>query len=256
MKSIIRHSTINGYLSRRLPSGIPVITAVPRVLGHNQSFINGLNLRRHRVNASAASFLPTGHRHSSSQSQTLQNHPASQVGEPTIHSIFEAKTGTWQYIVADPSTRAAVIIDPVLDYDSTSHTITTDSADILLALIAEKGYKIGKILETHTHADHLTAASYIQEQISRTQGVKPVIGIGKRIEQVQRLFGPRYGLNAKDWTGVFDKLFDDNETFRIGDLTAMALHLPGHTPDHLGYKVGGKKIRTEYAPNQMRTCCS
>ncbi|KAJ5650700.1 uncharacterized protein N7484_004423, partial [Penicillium longicatenatum] len=158
--------------------------------------------------------------------------------EPTIHPVFENVTGTWQYIVSDPSTRSAAIIDPVLDYNPVTQEITTDSADALLSLIKEKGYKIERILETHAHADHLTAASYLQKQLFQTQGYKPPVGIGKRIEQVQKLFGQRYGIQSEEYRTAFDKLFEDDESFQIGDLTAKAVHLPGHTPDHLGYQIG------------------
>ncbi|KAJ5899579.1 hypothetical protein N7495_004323 [Penicillium taxi] len=159
-------------------------------------------------------------------------------GEPTIHNVFEPKTGTWQYIIADPSTSAAIIIDPVLDYEPASQTITTISADDILRLIKDKGYKIEWIVETHAHADHLTASAYLQKRLSQIQVHVPPVGIGKRIEQVQRLFGERYGVPKEEYIGVFDKLFDDDETFSFGNLTAKAVHLPGHTPDHLGYHIG------------------
>lgn len=159
---------------------------------------------------------------------------------PTIHDVFETKTGTWQYVVADPSTLAAVIIDPVLDYDAATNSVSTTAADALLALVQEKGYTVDKILETHVHADHLTAASYLQTRLTQLQGSPPPIGIGKRIEQVQKLFSERYIVPEQEYKGIFDKLFDDNEVFTIGKLTAMAIHLPGHTPDHLGYKIGGE----------------
>ncbi|KAJ5525601.1 hypothetical protein N7494_012251 [Penicillium frequentans] len=158
--------------------------------------------------------------------------------EPTIHPVFEDVTGTWQYIVSDPSTQSAAIIDPVLDYNPVTQAITTDSANALLSLVKEKGYKIERILETHAHADHLTAASYLQKQLFQIQGYKPPIGIGKRIEQVQTLFGQRYGIQSEEYKTVFDKLFEDDESFQIGNLTAKAIHLPGHTPDHLGYQIG------------------
>lgn len=160
--------------------------------------------------------------------------------EPTIHNVFENVTGTWQYIVADPSTSSAVIIDPVLDYEPATQAITTRSADELLSLVQEKGYKIEKIIETHAHADHLTSSSYLQSRLAQIQGHRPPIGIGKRIEQVQKLFGKRYGVTKDEYNHVFDKLFDDDETFSIGNLIAKAIHLPGHTPDHLGYQIGGK----------------
>jgi glyoxylase-like metal-dependent hydrolase (beta-lactamase superfamily II) len=157
-----------------------------------------------------------------------------------IHDVFEKTTQTWQYVVADPATSKAVIIDPVLDYDPVTQLITTDSADALLTLIKGKRFTIERILETHAHADHLTAASYLQKRLAQKQGCKPPIGIGKRISQVQKLFSQRYGVPAEEYEGVFDVFFDDDETFNIGQLEAMALHLPGHTPDHLGYKIGGK----------------
>ncbi|WEW60414.1 hypothetical protein PRK78_005900 [Emydomyces testavorans] len=163
---------------------------------------------------------------------------ASAASQPTVLDIFETKTSTWQYVVVDPSTSTAVIIDPVLDYDPATQVVTTQTADSLLSLVKDKGYKIDMILETHAHADHMTAASYLQHRLTQEQGHRPAIGIGKRISQVQKLFGEKYGIPAEEYDGVFDKLFDDDETFNIGQLSATALHLPGHTPDHLGYKIG------------------
>ena len=168
-----------------------------------------------------------------------QSHPAAE-NNPIIHDIFEPKTGTWQYIVADKSTLIAIIIDPVLDYDPATQTITTHTADSLLDLIKQRGYTIERILETHAHADHLTAASYLQNRLARIQGHKPLIGLGKRITQVQELFSKRYGIPMPECEGVFDTLFHDDESFTIGESTATTVHLPGHTPDHLGYKIGGK----------------
>lgn len=174
------------------------------------------------------------------QSQASYSTSATTSKEPTVHDVFETFTSTWQYIVADPSTKAAVIIDPVLDYDPATQAITTHSADGLLSLAERGGYKIEKILETHAHADHLTAASYLQSRFAQRHGFKPPIGIGKRIVQVQKLFSKRYDLAEDEWKYVFDTLFEDDETFSIGELTAKAIHLPGHTPDHLGYQIGGK----------------
>lgn len=161
--------------------------------------------------------------------------------EPVIHHEFEPNTGTWQYVVADPASGRAAIIDPVLDYDPTTQLITNAAADSLLSLVKDRGIAVEWILETHAHADHLTAASYLQARLAQNQaGQKPPIGIGKRIDQVQGLFGQRYGIAADEYANVFDKLFDDDETFSIGGLKASTIHLPGHTPDHLGYKVGGE----------------
>lgn len=165
---------------------------------------------------------------------------ASSRGNPIIHDLFERNTGTWQYVVADPATLTAVIIDPVLDYDPATQAITTRSADTILALVKEKGYQIDNILETHAHADHLTSASYLQSRLSSQAGSRPPICIGSRIGQVQKAFGRRYGIPADEYQDVFGKLFGDDETFSIGKLEGMAIYLPGHTPDHLGYKIGGQ----------------
>ncbi|KAL4786924.1 beta-lactamase-like protein [Aspergillus varians] len=158
--------------------------------------------------------------------------------EPTIHALFEPDTSTWQYIVSDPASSAAVIIDPVLDYDRATQTITTHGADAIRQKVKGLGYKIVMILETHIHADHITASSYLQNKLAHDQGYMPPIGIGKRIEQVQNLFGERYGIAETEYKGVFGKRFNDDEIFKIGELDASVLHLPGHTPDHVGYKIG------------------
>lgn len=162
---------------------------------------------------------------------------ASKPPEPIVHPIFEPSTSTFQYIVADPSSKACAIIDPVLDFDPCTSRIRTTSADALLALIAEKSYGVHCILETHAHADHLSAASYIQANLSKS-GTRPEIGIGQRIGQVQELFGRRYDIPAKEYDLVFDHLFSDDEVFHIGNMQAEAIHLPGHTPDHMGYRIG------------------
>lgn len=161
------------------------------------------------------------------------------VGKPTVHGFFEKKTCTWQYLVGDPTTLTAAIIDPVLDYDASTQVITTHTADSILALVKELGYKVEMVLETHIHADHLSAASYLQNRLCRSEGYEPFIGIGKRIGKVQKIFGQRYGIPEREYQRAFEKLFDDDETFSIGELSATAIHLPGHTPDHLGYQIGG-----------------
>ncbi|KAL4908879.1 hypothetical protein BDW74DRAFT_165600 [Aspergillus multicolor] len=172
--------------------------------------------------------------------RTLQTTASAYRAEPIINSIYEPKTGTWQYIVADPSTKAAVIIDPVLDYDPATQEISTHTADELLSLIEREGYAVSMILETHAHADHLTAASYLQARLARMQGQeqRPPIGIGAHINKVQELFGQRYGIPEEEYTGVFERLFADNEVFNIGSLSGTAIHVPGHTPDHMGYMIG------------------
>jgi len=245
MKSLqsVTYSLQLAASARRIQSAIPSV-GLGSMCGSNATYIQasprrGLSCNtvllppyRHRL-----LYLPSSCRGSS---QTQASYTTSATKQPTIHNIFENVTGAWQYIVADPSTSAAVIIDPVLDYEPSTQAITTRSADKLLSFIQEKDYKIERILETHAHADHLTASSYLQNRLSQRQGHKPPISIGKRIEQVQKLFGQRYGLTEDEYNNVFDKLFDDDETFSLGNLTAKAIHLPGHTPDHLGYQIGGK----------------
>lgn len=157
--------------------------------------------------------------------------------EPIVHTVFEPQTSTWQYIVADPSTKAAVIIDPVLDFDPARNAISTKSADGLLALVQREGYIVDRLLETHAHADHLTAAKYLQARLAKN-GKKPEVGIGKRIAEVQERFAKRYGIAKEEYEGAFDKLWEDDEIFHVGELEAKAVHLPGHTPDHMGYLIG------------------
>lgn len=142
--------------------------------------------------------------------------------------------------MADPSTKKAAIIDPVLDYDPASQKLATKTADALLALIKEKGYHVDMILETHAHADHLTAASYLQKRLAQEQGEKPPIGIGKRIVEVQKRWADRYQIPAEEYENVFDILWEDNQAFKIGNLEVTTHHLPGHTPDHIGYQIGGE----------------
>ncbi|KAH6696844.1 putative metallo-beta-lactamase domain protein [Plectosphaerella plurivora] len=159
--------------------------------------------------------------------------------EPIISHSFHPGTGTWQFLVADPLSKSAVIIDPVLDFDPATSTISTTSADHLLSLVKENGYNIERLLETHAHADHLTASGYLQARLAERQEVAPVTCIGKRITEVQQTFAPRYGIPVEEYRDVFDHLFEDEEVFTIGSVEAKVMHLPGHTPDHIGYLVGG-----------------
>ncbi|KAF7557996.1 hypothetical protein G7Z17_g286 [Cylindrodendrum hubeiense] len=154
------------------------------------------------------------------------------------HNIFEPKTATWQYVVADPRTKNAVIIDPVLDFDPVKNTLTTESADKLLSLVRENEYIVVRVLETHVHADHITSSGYLQLKLSASQGQRPDICIGKRVGETQDRFGQRYGIPESEYKDAFDQLLDDDEIFSIGELEATAIHLPGHTPDHLGYVIG------------------
>ncbi|KAK0731936.1 beta-lactamase-like protein [Lasiosphaeris hirsuta] len=157
---------------------------------------------------------------------------------PNVESIFEPNTGTWQYIVSDAVTNDAVVIDSVLDYEASTNAIGNANAERLLTLIKERGYNIVAILETHAHADHLTAARYLQQRLLRRGKPSPPICIGKRIAQVQHTFAIKYGVPEAEYAGAFDRLLDDDDDIRIGRLHCKVLHLPGHTPDHIGYVIG------------------
>jgi glyoxylase-like metal-dependent hydrolase (beta-lactamase superfamily II) len=158
--------------------------------------------------------------------------------QPTVHAIFEKNTSTWQYVVACPSTKDAIVIDPVLDFDLEKLTISTQSAQSLLSLVVSEGYRVVKLVETHAHADHLTAAHYLQKElVARGQPHAPIC-IGQGIRTVQETFAKIYNIPEDEITGVFDRLLCDKEEFHIGDLTAKVFHLPGHTPDHIGYLIG------------------
>jgi len=158
---------------------------------------------------------------------------------PEIHPCFEPKTSTWQYIVADPRTRKAIIIDSVLDFDPASNVLSTDTADSLLSLIDEHKYIVTHILETHVHADHITASRYLQQQLMQRGQPRADVCIGKRIQLVQSMLAARYSIDSSELESAFDYLFDDDERFSIGNIEAYVLHLPGHTPDHIGYVIGG-----------------
>ncbi|KIY46205.1 Metallo-hydrolase/oxidoreductase [Fistulina hepatica ATCC 64428] len=154
-------------------------------------------------------------------------------GTPLIHSFWEPDTSTWQYLVVDPSTKQAVLIDPVLDFDPPSGTLSTRTADGILSFIENNTVNVTRILETHAHADHLTASQYFK---SKLPGNVPVC-IGKRIKDVQATFAPVYGFGPEAFEDTFDIYLQDDEVFNVGDLTVRVLHLPGHTPDHLGYVI-------------------
>ena len=153
---------------------------------------------------------------------------------PAIESFYDPVTGTVTYVVYDMPHGRAAIIDPVLDYDPKSGRTSTASADEVIRFMRVGGLTVDWILETHAHADHLSAAHYLKEQL----GGK--IAIGEHIRKVQQVFKRLYNLGrefAPDGT-QFDHLFRDGETFRIGELTGEALFVPGHTPADMAYRIG------------------
>jgi len=150
---------------------------------------------------------------------------------PDIAAFFDEATNSVSYLVSDPATRAAAVIDPVLDFDAASGTIATHSAERILLAAAEQGLRIEWVLETHVHADHLSAAAVIRERT----GAK--VGIGCGIHDVQAVFGPMLG--ARDLgDGDFDRLLADGEKISLGEMTIEVMATPGHTPACVSYQVG------------------
>jgi glyoxylase-like metal-dependent hydrolase (beta-lactamase superfamily II) len=153
--------------------------------------------------------------------------------QPVIRAFFDEPTNTVSYIVADPATRKAAVIDPVLDYDPCGSQVDTRSADALLRAAAEMGYAIEWTLETHAHADHLSGSPYIKAKTGAR------IGIGEHIKDVQRIFRPVFdAADLKTDGSDFDHLFKDGEHFRIGELDAEVIYTPGHTPADITYRIG------------------
>ena len=154
--------------------------------------------------------------------------------EPNVHAFFDPDTWSLTYIVQDPNSGSCAIVDPVLDYEAASGQTTTESADEVVAKVEAENLTVEWILETHVHADHLSAAPYLQKRL----GGK--IGIGAHITEVQNIFGnlfnaePEFHRNGSQ----FNQLFADGDTFAIGGLTVTAMHTPGHTPACMTYHIG------------------
>ena len=152
---------------------------------------------------------------------------------PQIRAFFDEPTNTVSYLVWDPATRRGAVIDPVLDFDLASGEADVRSAEAILAAAREEGVALDWVLETHAHADHLSAAPFLKGET----GAK--IGIGERIKDVQKIFRPVFDADDVKTDGSdFDKLFADGETFALGELAVEVMHVPGHTPADLAYRIG------------------
>lgn len=153
--------------------------------------------------------------------------------QPRVHAQFDEATHTVSYVVWDPATQRAAIIDPVLDYDHRTGRVSHRSADDLLGFAAGQGLSVDWVLETHAHADHLSAAPYLKERTGAP------IGIGARITEVQRTFAPVFGLEDVSGDGrEFDRLLRDGDTIALGGLQVEVMHTPGHTPACVSYRIG------------------
>ena len=149
-----------------------------------------------------------------------------------LEGLYDEKTGTITYVVLDKVTMACALIDSVLDFEMRSGRTATRNADKAIALIEKLGGSLQWILETHIHADHLTAAPYIKEKLGGA------VAVGSGITQVQRNFSRVFSLSEAECSGArFDKLFEDGEEFSIGTLKGRVLHTPGHTPACVTYVV-------------------
>ena len=152
---------------------------------------------------------------------------------PVIEPFFDEPTNTISYLVADPSSGEAAVIDPVLDFDLASGEADTRSAERIVAAAQSHGWRIAMVLETHAHADHLSAAPFIKAKTGA------LIGIGEHIRDVQKIFRPVFALDDLKTDGSdFDRLFTDSEHFKIGALDVRVMHVPGHTPADVAYLIG------------------
>ena len=156
------------------------------------------------------------------------------MSEARIQHFYDEPTGTLSYVVSDPATGKAAVIDPVLGYSMVSGRTDTAPSDCLLDYLRAEGLELEWILETHAHADHLSGAQYLKEQAGGA------VAAGEGIRQVQGHFGPVFNMvdTIRQNGGDFDRLFSANEVFTIGDLECEVLATPGHTNDSVSYRVG------------------
>ena len=153
---------------------------------------------------------------------------------PSIAGFFDEATNTVSYVVHDPATNEAAIIDSVLDYEAASGRTSHGSADRIVEYVTSNNLQVTWLIETHVHADHISAAPYLQERL----GGK--LAIGREIIRVQEVFGKLFnaGTDFERDGSQFDKLFEDGEVFKVGELEGIALHVPGHTPADMAFIIG------------------
>ena len=154
--------------------------------------------------------------------------------QPMVQGFFDPRTNTISYVVTDPATNRCAIIDSVMDFDPASGKLYFESADAIITYITEQALTVEWILETHVHADHLSAAPYLQERLGGT------MAIGEHIIDVQNIFGKVFnaGTEFQRDGSQFDRLWQDGDTFTLGDIPAFVMHTPGHTPADMVYVIG------------------
>jgi len=154
--------------------------------------------------------------------------------QPEVVPFFDPETNTISYVVRDPASTACAVIDSVMDFDYASGRISFEHADAIIAFVRQQGWTVEWLIETHAHADHLSAAPYIQRQL----GGK--LGIGENIRIVQEVFGKVFneGTEFQRDGSQFDRLFKDGDSYMIGTMQAFAMHTPGHTPACMTHVIG------------------
>jgi glyoxylase-like metal-dependent hydrolase (beta-lactamase superfamily II) len=164
----------------------------------------------------------------------MTDYPVNMQIKPEVEAFFDEATNTISYIVKDPDSRSCAVVDSVMDFDFASGRISFEGADAIIASIREQGLTLEWIIETHVHADHLSAAPYIQEKLGGR------IGIGANILVVQDTFGKVFneGTEFQRDGSQFDALFNDGDSYTIGGMTAFAMHTPGHTPACMVHVIG------------------
>ena len=162
------------------------------------------------------------------------DYPVNMEVKPVVKAFFDPATNTISYVVRDPGSKACAVIDSVMDIDYAAGRITYDHADEIIAYIRQENLELEWIIETHVHADHLSAAPYIQEQLGGR------IGIGDKIMVVQDTFGKIFneGTEFQRDGSQFDALFKDGDTYTIGNLEAFVMYTPGHTPACMTHVMG------------------
>lgn len=167
--------------------------------------------------------------------------------KPQVQAFFDAPTWTVSYVVYDHEGGHAAIVDSVLNYDHKSGRTQTSGADELIAFVKAKGLQVQWILETHAHADHLSAAPYLRQHLGGR------IGIGAGIDGVQKVFKGLFNLEPgfKTDGSQFDHLFQDEEVFQIGELQARVMSVPGHTPACVAYAVGGTESEAVFVGDTL-----
>lgn len=164
----------------------------------------------------------------------MTDYPVNMDVHPQVDGFFDEATNTISYIVKDPGSSSCAIVDSVMDIDYAAGRITSDHADVLIANIRERGLTLEWIIETHVHADHLSAAPYIQQKLGGN------IGVGSNILVVQDTFGKIFneGTEFQRDGSQFDALFEDGDTYQVGEMTCFAMYTPGHTPACMVHVMG------------------